>query len=105
MISRNVTKKSEDLFFVSSSDWEVVVSAPGAVEAATKAVEERLKEFPRATNLSTIILALNISKVAEEVDAPNNLHILYAPRILANAGMHEESKQLQQLIEEIKVLS
>lgn len=105
MISRNVTKESEDLFFISSSDWEVVLSAPGAVEAATKAIEERLGEFPTATNLSTVILALNISKATESIDITDNLHILYAPRILANAGLHEESKQLQQLIDEIKVLS
>ena len=105
MFSRKTTEKSPDLFYISSSDWEVVLGAENEVEAATKALEEKLTTDPQNTNISTVILALNISQSISTADPTESLHILYSPKILANAGFHEESKRLQELIEEIKVLS
>jgi len=105
MFSRKVGNEDRDLFLVSSSDWETVLEAATASEAATLALEDQLEKRPSDTNISTVVLSLNLSKTLQEVDAPNNLHVLYAPKILANAGLHGESKRLQYIIDEIKSLS
>jgi hypothetical protein len=105
MFSRKAGKSSRDLFFVSSCDWETVLEAGDASEAATRALEDQIERNPVDTNVSTVVLALNLNKTLEEADAPSNLEVLYAPQILANAGMHEESKRLQYIIDEIKSIS
>ena len=104
MYSRKVKENSQDLFFISSSDWEAVVEASDSTEAATRALEERMEEFPESTNISSIILALNITKELAESSGGDKIELLYAPKILANAGLHEESKKLQTIIEEISIL-
>tara|TARA_R100000808_G_C2152693_1_gene162308 strand:- start:5088 stop:5405 length:318 start_codon:yes stop_codon:yes gene_type:complete len=105
MFTRKVDSDSKDLFFISSADWEVVAEGNDATEAATIAVERHLGENPTSTNISTVILALNISKCTESIDASESIEILYAPKILANAGYHSESKKLQYIIDEIKAIS
>jgi hypothetical protein len=105
MFTRSSEHQSQDLFLISSSDWESVAEGDDPTEAATSALEARLEEFPDSTNVSTVILAYNISQSMHSMDAESNLHILYAPKILANAGLHEESKNLQHIIDEITVLN
>jgi len=104
MYSRKVEENSKDLFFISSSDWEAVTEGSDATEAATLALEQRMEEFPESTNISSIILALNITSELANNSGSDKIELLYSPKILANAGYHEESKKLQTIIEEISIL-
>lgn len=102
MFNRTIKKNSKDLFFVTSSNWESVLEAESASEAATLALSSQLKEKPDKTNISTVVIALNVSDTIETVDAEKAMTVFYAPKILANAGYHEESKNLQGIIDEMQ---
>ena len=102
MLNRTLDKNSKDLFFVTSSDWEAVIEADGPSEAATMALETQLKEEPDRTNISSVIISLNITETVQTVDAEASMVVFDAPTILANAGYHEESKHLKGIIEDIR---
>jgi hypothetical protein len=82
-------------YLCSSANWEVSVSAKSAEEAASLAVQKivdgsKVINFP----IGAMIVVIPIVKDLE------NLHMIYAPKILADVGLHEFSSDLIKFINE-----
>tara|TARA_B100000214_G_scaffold248641_1_gene182672 strand:- start:1069 stop:1386 length:318 start_codon:yes stop_codon:yes gene_type:complete len=94
--------KKENLFLVEFALWQCVVAAEEPEEAATLAFEEVLEKYKSNTEVSPVFTVLNISMSMDKMDIGDNLTFVYSPTVLANAGMHKTSKELQSIIENLK---
>jgi hypothetical protein len=92
----------ENSFYVEFARWRCVVSANDAEEAATIAFEQVLDRYQSETEVSSIFTVLNLSKAMTKMSIEENVTFVYAPTVLSNAGMHDLSKDLQSIIENLK---
>ena len=102
---RALENQDKKLYYVSSSDWESVVSAKDAVEAAAEAFEEAFDTFGEHLNLSSCVNVMNCSNLSEKNPIESELvefDIFYVPSILADIGKHKLSKQLDEIIQNIE---
>lgn len=88
-----VDKQQE--YLCSSANWEISVLAKSAEEAASLAVQKivdtsEVINFP----IGAMIIVVPITK---DLD---NLHMIYAPKILADIGLHKFSSDLIKFINE-----
>jgi len=85
-------------YYVTCANWESCVEAKTPEEAATIAMEEAHKEYGGKMCLSPTVSVMDMSSTQESFDLVENLHFLFAPKVLANAGLHELSKKFKSLI-------
>jgi hypothetical protein len=95
-------KRKESTYYVECANWRSMVNASDETEAATTAFEEALSKYQTHTEISPVATVIDVSSVINDMELGNNLHFVYSPTILANAGMHKRSKSLQYIIENLK---
>lgn len=102
---RVLENQDKKLYYAASSDWECVVLAKDAVEAAGEALEEAFNSFGDDLNLSSCINIVNCSELhkshalePEQVE----FDMFYVPSVLADIGKHKLSKQLDEIIQNIE---
>jgi hypothetical protein len=102
MTFRNSEKeKRKKLYLVSSANWESVVKSESEVEAATKAVNEIYNE-DLEMKISPTIMVTNLSAFSKSDQNIDICSFCYSPKILSNAGLHDLSKDLDQIINQIQ---
>lgn len=102
---RVLENQEKKLYYVTSSDWESVVLAKDAIEAAGEALEEAFDTFGDRLNLSSCINVINCSDLHEKyITEPEQVEfdIFYVPSVLADIGKHKLSKQLDEIIQNIE---
>ena len=102
---RTLENQDKKLYYVSSSDWECVVLAKDAIEAAGEALEEAFDTFGDSLNLSSCINIVNCSELHEKhMIEPEQVEfdIFYVPSVLADIGKHKLSQQLDEIIQNIE---
>tara|TARA_R100000008_G_scaffold44460_1_gene25869 strand:- start:1947 stop:2282 length:336 start_codon:yes stop_codon:yes gene_type:complete len=101
---RVLENQEKKLYYVTSSDWECVVLAKDAIEAAGEAFEEAFESFGDNLNLSSCVNVVNCSGLNEKyILEPEQVEfdIFYVPSVLADIGKHKLSKQLDEIIQNI----
>jgi hypothetical protein len=96
-ISRLITNDFENLYFITSANWEVSVVASNHEEAASKALELMLDNEGANLKLSPAIISLNCSKFCINFNQDHS-KILSTPYILSNIGRHDLSKKFKKII-------
>ncbi len=102
---RVLENQEKKLSYATSSDWECVVLAKDAIEAAAEALEEAFDTFGENLNLSSCINVVNCSELHEKhMVEPEQVDfdIFYVPSVLADIGKHKLSKQLDEIIQNIE---
>ena len=69
---------------------------------ATVAFEEVLGKYKTHTEISPAFTVLDLTTSMKSMDISDNITFVYSPTVLANAGMHKTSKELQSIIENLK---
>ena len=96
------TQQNEKNYLVECAGWKSVINAQNPEDAATRAFEEALDKYQGHTEVSAIFTVLDLTTAINEIDIQDNIHFLYAPAVLANADMHETSKQLKFIIDNLQ---
>jgi hypothetical protein len=102
---RVLENQDKKLYYASSSDWECVVLAKDAVEAAAEAFEEAFDTFGKDLNLSSCVNVINCSSLYEKntIDTEHvEFDMFYVPSVLADIGKHKLSRQLDEIIQNIQ---
>lgn len=102
---RVLENQDKNLYYVSSSDWESVVLAKDAVEAAGEAFEEAFDVFGDNLNLSSCVKVINCSALqGNQMIDPEQVEfdMFYVPSVLADIGKHKLSKQLDEIIQNME---
>ena len=102
---RVLENQDKKLYYVSSSDWESVVLARDAVEAAGEAFEEAFDTFGEHLNLSSCVNVMDCSNLHEKsAEGPEQVEfdIFYVPSVLADIGKHKLSKELDEIIQNMQ---
>lgn len=94
--------RNEKTYFIECANWSAVLNAKDPEEAATLAFEEALQKYDKETQVSPIFTVLDLDKSLKEIDIQENVHFIYAPKVLANADMHALSTQLQYILENLR---
>jgi hypothetical protein len=94
--------KKEKTFYIECANWSAVINAADPEEAATKAFEETLEKHAHLTEVSPVFTVLDLNGSIRDMEIPDNVHFVYAPAVLANAGMHDTSQKLQFIIDNLK---
>ena len=92
-----VNLKKEKLYLVKCSDWQVAVSSTDHYEACTSAVTHMINEKGKNLKLSCVIVSVDVSSFAEDLREDEATMFHPASKILANAGLHDISKNLKQV--------
>jgi len=92
----------EKTYYVEFAKWSAFVNAVNPEEAATLAFEEVLDKYRDKTEVSSVFTVINMSNAIKSMEMADNTHFVYSPQVLANAGMHKTSKELQNIIENLK---
>lgn len=87
-----------NIYYVICANWESCVESKSPEEAAAQALEMAYTEYGEEMCLSTTVSVMDMSKIHETFDAVDNVHLFFAPEVLANAGLHELSRKLKVLI-------
>ena len=102
---RVLENQEKKLYYVTSSDWECVVLAKDAIEAAGEAFEEAFDTFGDNLNLSSCVNVIGCSGLNEKyIVNPEQVEfdIFYVPSVLADIGKHKLSKQLDEIVKNMK---
>ena len=102
---RVLENQDKKLYYVSSSDWESVVLAKDAIEAAGEAFEEAFEVFGENLNLSSCVKVINCSGLQEkQLIEPEQVEfdMFYVPSVLADIGKHKLSTQLDKIIQNME---
>jgi len=102
---RVLENQDKKLYYASSSDWECVVLAKDAVEAAGEAFEEAFDTFGEHLNLSSCVNVIDCSDLHEKnLTDPEQVEfdIFYVPSVLADIGKHKLSAQLDEIIQNMQ---
>ena len=94
--------RNEKTYFIECANWSSVLNATAPEEAATRALEEALQKYDKDTQVSPIFTVLDVDKCIKEIDIQDNIHFVYAPKVLANADMHDISSKLQYILDNLK---
>ena len=90
--------KKDHLFYVVCADWETVIAAKDASEAATVSVEMANREYGKELCLSPSMTVMDLHRTYDELDAVESTDIFYTPQVLADAGLHDLSKKYASII-------
>lgn len=84
-------------YLCQGGNWQIVVEAESAEDAATKAIERIMLETSaeKKVSLSVAIQVLELNSDLLFPAQPKEAHVFYAPLILADAGFHAEAQKLQ----------
>ena len=94
--------KKESTFYVECANWKAIINAVDPTEAATMGFEEGLAKYSKAIQVSPVVTVLDISSSMRDLDIQENIHFVYTPTVLANAGMHKTSKNFQEIIQNLQ---
>jgi len=100
MIYKN--DNSEKFYGVFCADWECVVRATDAEDAASKGIENAFSFFKKKMNLSPSMNIVCINDVISNLSSPDETYFVYTPKALANAGLHDLSKKYENVITLLK---
>ena len=92
-------EKKEKTYYVECANWSACVNAVDPEEGATHAFEEALSKYSSKTEVSPVFTVMDLNGAIKDMEVSDNVHFVYAPTVLANAGMHETSQNLQFIIE------
>lgn len=99
MLFLNVIRKITDgmyFFLCQTADWQTVVLAEDELSAATKSIEETMKESEKR-GLAALIL---VKKITEDLTSKVfESQTFFTPMILADAGFHNEAIKLMDFLE------
>ena len=85
-------------FYVVCADWEACLVAGSPEEAAAQSIEASYKKSGKGMCISPTISVMDLTSIHSTFDAVENIHLLFTPDVLANAGLHELSKNFKTLI-------
>lgn len=89
-----ILENSTDNFFLcSSADWSVVVKAEDEDDASRKALQMVIDKLEQKANVSPCMRVRKIEQNIEESDI-----LIRIDKIFADMGMHEDSKSLNYII-------
>ncbi|MAF25922.1 hypothetical protein CL634_10155 [bacterium] len=94
--------REDTLFYVVCADWESIITANDENDAATIAIEEASNEYGKNLCLAPSMTVIDMDFMYKHLDAVEATNILYTPKVLANAGMHDLSKKYAKIIKLIK---
>lgn len=98
MTFRNTEReKTKKIYLVASGNWETTVKAETVLEAATLAVSLAYKSDEHM-KISPTIMVTNLSEYSGSESNLDLCSFCYSPKILSNAGLHDLSKDLDQII-------
>ena len=98
MLSRKSDSKG-GFYYVVCADWQVCIEAKTPEEAAALSIEGSYENDGKNLCLSPAISVMDLSSIHESFDVVENIHLLYTPEVLANAGLYKLSKQFKSLID------
>ncbi len=81
-------------YLCASADWEVVVTASSHEEAASLALQEQVNKMTDRFCVGAVISVVPIRKDSSD------MHLVYAPTILADIGLHRHASELIKHIDE-----
>jgi hypothetical protein len=87
-----------NLYLCQSCDWQSVIQAEDEESAATISVQEMMKESSEEYSLSMVVAVLKLRNNIFDDFIDEDAKLFYSPLILANAGFHNESKNLHELL-------
>ena len=105
LIKNRLKNQEKKLYYATSSDWECVVLAKDAIDAAGESLEEAFDTFGDNLNLSSCVKVINCSGLQQkhliETDQVE-FDMFYVPSVLADIGKHKLSKQLDEIIQNMQ---
>lgn len=90
-------KDFHNSYYVSSADWEALVSSSSFDEAVSIGLEEAFGEYGENLNLSPAIICIDLTNFSENFDE-NNYKIYSTIMILSNIGRHDLAKKLKVIL-------
>jgi hypothetical protein len=96
-------KPKEKTFVIEFARWKSIVNAEDPEEAATFAFEEVLEKYRDQTEVSSVFTVIDITSSLISMDMSDHTYFIYAPKVLANAGMHKTSMELKSIIDNLKI--
>ena len=96
-------KPKEKTFVIEFARWRLIVNAEDPEEAATFAFEEVLEKYKDKTEVSSVFTVIDITSALDSMEMSDHTYFIYAPKVLANAGMHKTSMELQSIIENLRL--
>ena len=90
--------RENTLFYVVCADWESIVTANDESDAAAISIEEAHREYGKDLCLAPSMTVMNMDFMYDSLDAVEATNILYTPKVLANAGMHDLSRKYAKVI-------
>ena len=94
--------RKDSLFYVVCADWESIVTARDENDAAAFSIEEAHNEYGKDLCLAPSMTVIDMDFMYASLDAVEATNILYTPKVLANAGMHDLSRKYAKVISIIK---
>lgn len=94
--------KNQRHYYVECANWRGICTASDPTEGATMIFEEALSAYKEKTEISPVATVLDISTTLDTMATEDSINFVYSPEILANAGLHERSKDLQYIIENLR---
>jgi len=102
MTFRNTEReKTKKIYLVTSGNWEITIKAETVLEAATQAVSLAY-EGDKDMKISPTIMVTDLSEYSGSEANIESCSFCYSPKILSNAGLHDLSKDLDQIINSIQ---
>lgn len=86
-------------YIISSADWEYILEAKTAEEAATKAFELQYSKEGKQMKLSSVIKVVCFSDLEKTVEIEQFIDFCYTPEIISNAGFHDTAASFTNIIE------
>ena len=98
MTYRNTEREEKSkTYFITSANWEYCTKADSPQEAATLAIRD-IYEMDDGMKVSPTIMVTDLSEFSESENYLENCVFCYSPKILSNAGLHNLSKDLDEII-------
>ena len=95
-------EKKEKTYYVECANWKSLQYSNNPMEAATEAFEEVLCKYKKKTEVSPVITVLDLTTSMQDITLEDNIHFVYTPTVLANAGLHSLSSNFQDIIDNLK---
>jgi hypothetical protein len=92
------TENDKSIFFVSCANWSTIINADDKNEASALAIEQASSKYGKELCLAPTIGVMDVKSAYEEVDAVNNIHFMFTPTVLANAGMLDLAAKYSKVI-------
>tara|TARA_Y100000361_G_C10975752_1_gene246376 strand:+ start:99 stop:386 length:288 start_codon:yes stop_codon:yes gene_type:complete len=90
-------KRDDCKFYVQGAGWDMLVQDTSPAGAATAAFETAYEEFGKNIKISPSIIVIDLCKVVDG-DCEESVNLLETTSVLADAGLHQLSKQFKKII-------